>query len=121
MRRAINNLIRRHKIQIAAGKLFCLIDGNQPLDVKYPQMPIIGGDRTVFSISAASIVAKVLRDRLMVRLDKIYPGYGFVRHKGYGTAIHRQALARLGPCPIHRRSFAPVSVLMNDFPAGVRK
>ena len=70
-----------------------------------PFSTIIGGDGRCFSIAAASIVAKVTRDRLMEEFDRVYPGYGFARHKGYGTAEHRSAILRLGICPIHRRSF----------------
>lgn len=73
--------------------------------VEIPQLPIIKGDAKSASIAAASIVAKVTRDRLMVEMDKVYPGYGFAAHKGYGTAAHIAALKELGPCPIHRRSF----------------
>ena len=73
-----------------------------------PCRPIIHGDALCSSIAAASIVAKVARDSLMVELDALHPGYGFARHKGYPTAEHRAALERLGPTPLHRRSFAPV-------------
>lgn len=69
------------------------------------QVPIIGGDGKSVSIAAASILAKVTRDRMMVEYDALYPGYGFAKNKGYGTAEHIEALRRLGPCPIHRRSF----------------
>ncbi len=69
------------------------------------QVPIVGGDGKSVSIAAASILAKVTRDRLMVKYDALYPGYGFAKNKGYGTAEHIAALGRLGPCPIHRRSF----------------
>lgn len=69
---------------------------------------VIAGDRKIAAISAASVLAKVIRDREMVELDQHYPGYGFAQHKGYGTAIHREALQRLGPCVLHRRSFAGV-------------
>lgn len=69
---------------------------------------VVGGDRTVAAISAASILAKVARDEEMHRLDQAYPGYGFGRHMGYPTAAHREALGRLGPCPVHRLSFRPV-------------
>jgi ribonuclease HII len=72
------------------------------------QTRIVGGDRSDGSIAAASIVAKVHRDGLMRRLERRYPGYGFARHKGYATREHPEALRRLGPCPVHRRSFAPV-------------
>lgn len=74
-------------------------------DVELPQIPIIGGDGKSVSIAAASILAKVTRDRMMAAYDEIYPGYGFARNTGYGTAEHIAALKRLGPCPIHRRSF----------------
>jgi ribonuclease HII len=76
------------------------------------QTQIVDGDRLVYSIAAASIVAKVHRDRLMRELDERYPGYGFARHVGYATAAHLKALGELGPCAIHRRSFAPVRVLL---------
>ncbi len=76
--------------------------------VPLPQHSLPKGDARVLSIAAASIVAKVSRDRMMVELDEQYPGYGFARHKGYGTAAHRAALAELGPCPAHRLSFAPL-------------
>ena len=69
---------------------------------------IIDGDALSFSIAAASIIAKVTRDRLMVEYDALYPGYGFARHKGYGTALHRQALVENGACPEHRFSYKPV-------------
>lgn len=69
---------------------------------------VVGGDAQVAEISAASILAKVARDAEMARLDGVYPGYGFAQHAGYGTAAHQAALDRLGPCPVHRRSFAPV-------------
>ncbi len=82
-----------------------LIDGRSLSDLPYAQTSFIKGDRDVYSIAAASIVAKVYRDRLMVALDKLYPEYGFARHMGYGTAAHRAALRQFGPCPIHRRSF----------------
>jgi ribonuclease HII len=69
----------------------------------------VGGDAASASIAAASIVAKVTRDRMMADYDVLYPGYGFALHKGYGAPLHREALKRLGPCPIHRRSFGPVA------------
>jgi ribonuclease HII len=73
--------------------------------IDIPQVPIIKGDAKSLTIGAASIIAKVTRDRIMVEYDSVYPGYGFARHKGYETAVHAQALRELGPCPIHRRSF----------------
>lgn len=85
-----------------------LVDGRLIPELKLPQTKIVGGDRKSFCIAAASIIAKVTRDRMMVEYDADYPDYGFARHKGYCTADHFAALARLGPTPIHRRSFAPV-------------
>jgi ribonuclease HII len=82
-----------------------LIDGRSLSDLPYAQSAFIKGDRDVYSIAAASIVAKVYRDSLMVALDKLYPEYGFARHMGYGTVAHRVALRQFGSCPIHRRSF----------------
>lgn len=70
-----------------------------------PTIPLAKGDRRSVAIAAASIVAKVVRDRIMDQLDELYPGYGFATHKGYGTAAHREAIRRLGPSPVHRRSF----------------
>lgn len=89
-----------------------LIDALHLPELPYPQSAVIKGDQLSLSIAAASIVAKVRRDQWMVMLDDIWPGYGFAAHKGYGTAMHRKALARLGPTRIHRRSFAPVSALL---------
>jgi ribonuclease HII len=89
-----------------------LIDGNRfrggETTGKIPFTTIIDGDALSISIAAASIVAKVYRDALMQDLDREYPGFGFARHKGYGTAEHLEAIRRLGPCPVHRRSFAPI-------------
>jgi len=82
-----------------------LIDGRSLADLPCPQSSFVKGDRDVYSIAAASIVAKVYRDRLMCAFDRLYPEYGFARHMGYGTAAHRAALRQFGPCPIHRRSF----------------
>jgi ribonuclease HII len=86
-----------------------LVDGLRMAGFTLPAEFIVKGDACSASIAAASIVAKVHRDALMVRLDAEYPGYGFARHKGYGTREHMDALSRLGPTPVHRRSFAPVA------------
>ncbi|MBI2790777.1 MAG: ribonuclease HII [Gammaproteobacteria bacterium] len=100
MQRAVNNLaVRPDKV---------LVDGNRCPYLEMPSQAIIGGDDTVVQISAASIVAKVIRDYLMTVLDKRYPEYGFAKHKGYGTQDHMVALQKYGATPIHRRSFAPV-------------
>ncbi len=86
-----------------------LIDGNRlPKDLPCSAQAIVKGDGKSVSIAAASIIAKVVRDRLMVRADQLYPGYGFAAHKGYLTKVHKAALDTLGPCPIHRFSFAPI-------------
>jgi ribonuclease HII len=85
-----------------------LVDGNDPPRLPCPVEAIVKGDATVASIAAASIVAKVVRDRLMTRLGAIFPAYGFGSNAGYSTATHLAALAHEGPCPFHRRSFAPI-------------
>jgi ribonuclease HII len=90
---------------------YLLIDG-LPMDLGLPGEAVVKGDQKVHAIAAASIIAKVLRDRLMVDLDRQFPGYGFAKHKGYGTQAHREALQRLGPCAIHRKSFAPIKKLL---------
>ena len=81
------------------------VDGNFKIDVSLPQQSIIKGDALSYSIGAASILAKVYRDALMTEMDKVYPGYGFAKHKGYGTKMHRDAIKELGLCEIHRRTF----------------
>ena len=85
-----------------------LIDHLRIAAIKLPQKGITNGDRLCFSIACASIIAKVSRDRFMAQLDRVYPGYGLARHKGYGTQEHILCLKQKGPCPIHRRSFSPV-------------
>ena len=93
--------------------LRALIDGNRlPPLLCCPAEAVVGGDGCITAIGAASIIAKVTRDRLLVELDAVYPGYGFAQHKGYSTPEHLDALRRLGPCPEHRRSFAPVRELL---------
>lgn len=91
-----------------------LVDGKYCPESPYPSRAIIGGDKSVSCISAASIVAKVYRDKEMICLDEQYPGYGFAQHKGYPTAKHLMALKELGACPVHRRSFAPVSKVITS-------
>ncbi len=85
-----------------------LVDGAHAPEIACERRTVVGGDATVLSIAAASVVAKVVRDRIMQKLEEEYPGYGFALHKGYAVPAHKEALARLGPCPAHRRSFAPV-------------
>jgi ribonuclease HII len=87
-----------------------LVDGRNIPGLELPQTHIVGGDRKSFCIAAASIIAKVTRDRMMVEFDARFPGYGLAQHKGYCTAEHIEAVQRLGPSPIHRRSFSPVAM-----------
>lgn len=89
-----------------------LVDGNRAPALPCPVQTIIEGDAKSLSIAAASIIAKVTRDRIMVGHDQAYPGYGFARHKGYGTALHQEALRRHGVTPLHRTSFAPIAALL---------
>ncbi len=98
--------------QLASPLDHCLIDGNQiPLGLPCPVTAIIAGDSLSASIAAASILAKVHRDRLMVKLAETHPQYGFARHKGYPTAAHLASLVEHGPCSVHRKSFSPVSAI----------
>lgn len=98
MKRAVENLSIRPD--------FLLVDGRAQIDLSIAQKAIIKGDQQSASIGAASIIAKVYRDRLMTALDQDFPGYEFARHKGYGSVLHRQHLQSLGPSPIHRKSFS---------------
>ncbi len=98
---------------ISLPNAVALIDGPHPAaGLTLPQQPVVDGDAKSLAIAAASIIAKVTRDRYMGVLDKLYPGYGFSSHKGYGTAKHMQALRELGPCREHRRTFAPIRKLL---------
>jgi ribonuclease HII len=95
---------------LGAGLDFVLVDGDKPIpDLGIDQLAVIEGDAKSVSIAAASIVAKVTRDCIMVEMSREYPGYGFEKHKGYGTREHLEALARQGVCGLHRRSFEPVA------------
>ena len=105
MRRAVEGL-RLKPVKV-------LVDGNRLPVLDVLAEAIVKGDATVPSISAASILAKVQRDRWCAELDAQYPQYGFARHKGYGTALHKQQLARFGPSPIHRKSYAPIRALLS--------
>ena len=96
-----------------------LVDGNRCPDFAVEAQAVIGGDGLVSAIGAASILAKVARDRLMVQMEQDFPGYGFAGHKGYPTRIHLEALRRLGPCPAHRRSFGPVRALLESAAGGM--
>jgi ribonuclease HII len=96
---------------------FVLVDGNRTPKFGCPTKAIVGGDARSLSIAAASIVAKVARDRLMTRLATIYPAFGWERNAGYGTPVHAEALTRIGPTAHHRRSFAPVARAVEAFRA----
>ncbi len=104
------SLLAMRRAVVALGRVpeLALVDGNRCPTLDCPVQAIVGGDGKVAAIAAASILAKVARDREMVRLDDLYPGYGLAIHKGYPTADHLTALRALGPCAIHRRSFRPV-------------
>jgi len=104
MKKAINGALERAR-NTRGKRIFILIDGNVKPDISFPYHNIIRGDSKSKSIASASIVAKVIRDRIMSAYDKIYPQYGFIRHKGYPTAKHRALLKKLGPCLIHRLTF----------------
>lgn len=107
MRRAVEGLpVAPHEV---------LVDGDRCPEIACPAFSIVKGDRDIAVISAASIIAKVTRDAMLVALDRDYPQYGFAQHKGYATPEHLAALDRHGPCPIHRRSFAPVAQTSFDF------
>lgn len=97
--------MRRAVDALAIAPEQVLVDGRRPGDLGYPVEALVDGDAQYAAIAAASVVAKVYRDAWMTRLDREYPQYGFARHKGYATTVHREALARFGPCPEHRRSF----------------
>jgi ribonuclease HII len=101
--------MRRAVLALPIGAEHLLVDGRRIPDVDLPQERLVKGDSRSYSIAAASIIAKVERDAMMDALDREYPQYGFARHRGYGTPEHLEALARHGPCLIHRRSFLPVS------------
>lgn len=104
--------MRRAVEQLEPAPTHALVDGNRSPGLACPTTLVVGGDAVEPAISAASILAKVTRDRQLVMLDDSYPGYGLARHKGYPTAAHLDALRRLGVTPVHRRSFAPVRELL---------
>lgn len=121
MRRAVERLVNSKseapnpkQIQNPENsKTIILVDGSYEIPgIALDQQAIVKGDRDVFAIACASVIAKVYRDRMMVRYAKKYPGYGFEKHKGYGTKYHQTQLLVLGPCAIHRRSFAPVAKMI---------
>jgi len=101
--------------QLGTEPDYLLIDGCDTIDWPCPQESVIHGDGTSYSIAAASILAKVYRDRMLVELDAVYPGYGLAKHKGYCSREHRAALDKLGPTPLHRRNWSPVMQTMLEF------
>jgi ribonuclease HII len=104
--------MRRAVMAMGVAPAFALVDGNYAFSLPCPVRTVVGGDAVSASIAAASILAKTARDRLMAQMDETYPGYGFAAHKGYRAAVHAEALLRLGPCPIHRRSWGPVKLAL---------
>jgi ribonuclease HII len=104
--------MRRAVEALAHPPVHALVDGNYRFTLPCAVTPVVKGDSRSLSIAAASILAKTARDRLMIEMDTTYPGYGFASHKGYNAPIHQQALKTLGPCPAHRRSWAPIKALL---------
>jgi len=102
--RAMNDALAR----LRPAPMHVLVDGNQRSSVHWPQTPIIDGDARSYSIAAASVLAKVTRDRMMIEFDHQWPQYGFCEHKAYSTEKHLAALGEHGPCPLHRKSFSPI-------------
>jgi ribonuclease HII len=112
IRRASLEAMRRAVTRLALAPDLVLVDGLDTVPgLACEQRPVVGADATLLSVAAASVLAKVVRDRIMERLDRVWPAYGFARHKGYGTPDHLAALDRHGPCPLHRFSYAPVAEL----------
>jgi len=103
MVKAVHNLEKKYKLKID----HLIIDGNMKIDIDISQKSVIGADRKIYCVSTASIVAKVTRDHLMIKYDKLYPEYNFKKHKGYGTREHLKLIKKYGSCEIHRKSFKP--------------
>ncbi|AOW92367.1 ribonuclease HII [Rhodococcus sp. WMMA185] len=104
--------MRRAVAGLSTAPGYVLTDGFRVPGLPVPSLPVVGGDGAAACIAAASVLAKVSRDRAMVTMDDTHPGYGFAVHKGYGTTAHMTALAELGPCPEHRRSWSNVAALL---------
>jgi ribonuclease HII len=115
IRRASLLAMRLAVEQLAQSPDYLLIDGVDTIEWNCPQQSVVQGDATSFSIAAASVLAKVYRDRLLVELDAQFPGYGLASHKGYCSREHLAALARLGPTPLHRKSYQPVAQTLLPF------
>jgi ribonuclease HII len=107
--------MKRAVLALVDAPDIALIDGLKVRGFPFPQQAVVGGDGLSLSIAAASIVAKVERDRYMIAQSKKFPEYGFEKHKGYGTRQHMEALRSHGPCPLHRKTFAPIAQLVFDF------
>lgn len=105
--------MRRAVEALTVTPVTALVDGNYHFKLPCVVRPVVRGDGLSLSIAAASILAKTVRDRLMIELDAVYPGYGFAGHKGYNAPIHHNALQTLGPCPAHRRTWAPIRALLD--------
>lgn len=99
---------------LAVQPAAALVDGNYRFKLPCDVRTVVGGDGLSLSIAAASILAKTARDRLMIELDGVYPGYGFASHKGYNAPVHQAALKAMGPCPAHRRSWSPIRALLEE-------
>lgn len=107
---AMGRAARRAAAKAGGEPVLVLVDGPRPIrEFELPQRTIVDGDARSLCIAAASVIAKVVRDRWMARLSRRHPGYGFASHKGYGTKVHLDALARLGPCQAHRLTYEPVA------------
>ncbi len=104
--------MRESFLKLSPSAEIALIDGKPVTGFPAPHRAVVKGDSLSLSIAAASIIAKVERDRMMLAYEDEFPGYGFAKHKGYGTKAHREAITQLGPCPIHRRSFAPIAQMV---------
>jgi len=115
IRRASLLAMRTSVEQLGTAPDYLLIDGCDTIDWPCPQQSVIHGDAMSYSIAAASVLAKVHRDRMLVEFDSIYPGYGLARHKGYCSREHLAALDRLGPTPLHRKNWSPVAQTMLEF------
>jgi len=115
IRRASLLAMRLAVEQLSVVPDYLLIDGVDTIEWPCPQQSVVQGDGTSYSIAAASVLAKVYRDGLLVEFDRQYPGYGLASHKGYCSREHMEALARLGPTPLHRRNWSPVAQRMLDF------
>ena len=114
--RATHEAMREAVMSLKVHPDMAFVDGLKVRDFPVEARFIVKGDAQSASVAAASIIAKTHRDHLMMELDKIYPGYGFAQHKGYGTAQHLEALRKLGPCPEHRKTFGPVARIISPPP-----